>query len=153
MRSTASLRWVPLDPHHIEELASRVCPASHLDELRAALVQPVEAGIGICVHQFGTAVDLVRDDRPLPGPTCQVRFAFATKSGLQPITVPGEAPDDLYDYARPSAPRPGADVARDPCGLDGRLLCCSVAGGTKCRGRGLRRNLAHHRQTSAGPFL
>jgi hypothetical protein len=41
-------------------------------------------------------------------------MARPRKSGPQDITVPGEAPDDLYDYARASAPRPGRPAPADP---------------------------------------
>jgi hypothetical protein len=36
------------------------------------------------------------------------------KSGPQGITIPGEAPDDLYDYARPPARRRGRPAPEDP---------------------------------------
>jgi hypothetical protein len=39
-------------------------------------------------------------------------MARPRKSGPQDITVAGEAPDDLYDYARPSASRPSRKLSR-----------------------------------------
>jgi hypothetical protein len=41
-------------------------------------------------------------------------MARPRKSRRQDVTAPGEAPDDLYDYARPPARRPGRPQADDP---------------------------------------
>ncbi|HEY2226210.1 MAG TPA: hypothetical protein VGI22_00440 [Xanthobacteraceae bacterium] len=41
-------------------------------------------------------------------------MARRRKSGPQDIPAPSAAPDDLYDYARPPAPRPGRPAPEDP---------------------------------------
>ena len=41
-------------------------------------------------------------------------MARPRKSRRQDVTAPGEAPDELYDYARPPARRPGRPQADDP---------------------------------------
>jgi len=41
-------------------------------------------------------------------------MARPRKSTPEDIAAPGEAPDDLYDYARPPARRPGRPAPEDP---------------------------------------
>ena len=41
-------------------------------------------------------------------------MAWRRRSRLSDIRATGEAPGDLYDYARPHARRPGRPVADDP---------------------------------------
>jgi len=41
-------------------------------------------------------------------------MARRRKSGPQDIAAPGQVPNDLHDYARSHAPRPGRSAPEDP---------------------------------------
>ena len=41
-------------------------------------------------------------------------MARRRKSGPQDVAVPGQVPNDLHDYARPRASRPGRPAPEDP---------------------------------------